>query len=201
MEINKITPNTPNKYIVGDFLKYYRLADEHIVIIDNSYGEVFPINTDYEAINNHIFDTWGTISCYNVEDRGEYWEFIEPEETEEDTEYDEENTIYDGEDNFDEIKSIEELIAKAIDTKQPQPFVVDDAYEIDIEYLEEGNNNLFEAAVVLKYCNNPEKYFPIKGTYDSISGVLKGVEDDILFAIAYQIYTYYYEGEDNIEEE
>jgi hypothetical protein len=187
MRIEKITLNTPDKYVVDDYLKYYRLADEHIVIIDNSFGEVFPINTDYEAINNHIFETWDTVSCYNVEDRGDYWEFIETEEEEYTEDYVELKII-----RIEEVLRIEDLISKAIDTKQPQPFEEGDAYEIDIEYLEENNHNLFEAAVVLKYCNNPEKYFPIKGTYDSISGVLKGEGDDILHSIADQIYTHYY---------
>lgn len=187
MEINKITPNTPNKYIVGDFLKYYRLADEHIVIVDDSIGKVFPENADYDDINNHIFETWDTICCYNVEDRGEYWEFIETEEEEYTEDYVELKMI-----RIEEVLRIEEVIAKAIDTKQPQPFVDDDAYEIDIEYLEENNHNLFEAAVVLKYCDNPERYFPIKDNYDNISTVLKAEGDDILHSIAGQIYTHYY---------
>lgn len=293
MEINKISSSTPDKYSVGNFLKYYRLADEHIVLIDNSYGEAFPINTDYEAINNHIFDTWNTICCYNVEDRGDCWEFIEIDEEnckydyepddedyaeelklakldeihrieeliievidtkqpqffddtelcELDIEYNEENVavvykfenkpvkyfpikegynslLIKGErnyiiypiaeqiynyyygveedyaelkvDRYNEINRIEELIAKAIDDKEPQPFDKSDAYEIDIEYMEEENHNLFEAAVVLKYCNNPERYFPLKDIYNNISTVLKGEEDDILYHIAQEIYTYYY---------
>lgn len=185
MRINKITSNTPNKYIVGDFLKYYRVDNEHIVIIDETLAKVFSKN-DYNAINNHIFETWDTICCYNVEDRGEYWEFVE--EDEENTKYDYE--IDDEEDRYEVVKRIEELIAKAIDNKEPQPF--GDDYEIDIEYLEEENHNLFEAAVVLKYLNNPKKYFPLKDVYNNISTVLQGEEDDILYHIADQIYTYYY---------
>lgn len=134
MKINKITPNTPNKYIVGDYLKYYKVADEHIC------------KYDYE--------------------------------------------IDDEEDRYEVVKRIEELIAKAIDNKEPQPF--GDDYEIDIEYLEEENHNLFEAAVVLKYLNNPERYFPLKDVYNNISTVLQGEEDDILYHIAQEIYTYYY---------
>ena len=185
MIIDKITPNTPNKYIVGDYLKYYRFDNEHIVIIDETLAKVFSKN-DYEAINNHIFETWYTICCYNVEDKGDYWEFVE--EDEENTKYDYE--IDDEEDRYEVVKRIEDLIAKAIDDKEPQPF--GDDYEIDIEYLEEENHNLFEAAVVLNYCNNPEKYFPFKDNYDNISTVMKGEGDDILHSIADQIYTHYY---------
>lgn len=292
MEINKISSNTPNKYIVGDFLKYYRVDNEHIVIIDETLAKVFS-NTDYDTINNHIFKTWDTVSCYNVEDRGDYWEFIEIDEEnckydyepdeddyaeelklakldeidrieelitkvietkqpqffddtelcELDIEYNEDevaivykfenkpvkyfpikenynsllikgerndilysialeiyNYYYGVEDNdeeekvdrYEEVRRIEELIAKAIDDKEPQPFNKSDAYEIDIEYMEEENHNLFEAAVVLKYCNNAERYFPLKDIYNSVSTVLKGEEDDILYHIADQIYTYYY---------
>jgi hypothetical protein len=179
---------------VGDYLKYYRVADEHIVIVDDAFGNVFPINIDYETINNFIAEHF-EFSCYNFEDKGEYWEFIETEEEEYTEDYVELKMI-----RIDEVLRIEDLISKAIDTKQPQPFEEGDAYEIDIEYLKEENHNLFEAAVVLKYCNNPEKYFPIKGTYDSISGVLKGEGDDILHSIADQIYTHYYGEEDNFEE-
>ena len=188
MKINKITPNTPNKYIVGDYLKYYRVDNEHIVILDKTLAKVFSKN-DYEAINNHIFETWDTICCYNVVDRGDYWEFIE-EEDEENTKYDYE--IDDEEDRYEVVRKIEDLIAKAIDDKEPQSFGDDDAYEIDIEYIEEENHNLFEAAVVLKYCNNPEKYFPLKDIYNNVSSVLQGKEDDILYYLADQIYTYYY---------
>lgn len=298
MEINKISSTTPDKYSVGKYLKYYRIDDEHIVLVDNSFGNVFPINTDYEAINNYIAEHF-EFACYNFEDRGEYWEFIEEDEEntkydyepddedyaeelklarideinrieelitkvidtkqpqffddtelcELDIEYNEENNpnlfeaavvykfenkpvkyfpikenynsvimkgerndilysialqIYnfyygveedieeEKEDRYEEVRRIEEVIAKAIDTKQPQPFVNNDAYEIDIEYIEEENRNLFEAAVVLKYCNNPERYFPLKDIYNNISTVLKGEEDDILYIIADQIYTYYY---------
>ena len=199
MEINKISSSTPDVYKVENYLSYYRIKDEHIVIIDETLAKVFS-NSDYEAINNHIFETWDTVSCYNVEDRGDYWEFIE---------VDEENCKYDYEpdeedekvDRYEEVRRIEGLIAKAIDDKEPQPFGNDDAYEIDIEYMEEENHNLFEAAVVLKYCNNPERYFPLKDIYNNISTVLKGEEDDILYHIADQIYTYYYGEENNIEEE
>lgn len=191
MEINKITPNTPNKYIVGDYLKYYRVDNEHIVILDETLAKVFSKN-DYEAINNHIFKVWDTICCYNVEDRGEYWEFIE--EDEENTKYDYEIDNEEKVDRYEEVRRIEELIAKAIDDKEPQPF--GDEYEIDIEYIEEYNHNLFEAAVVLKCCNNSERYFPLKDVYNNISTVLQGKEDDILYIIADQIYTYYYGGEE-----
>ena len=168
-----------------DYLKYYKVDNEHIVILDETLAKVFS-NTDYDTINNHIFETWVTICCYNVEDRGEYWEFIE--EDEENTKYDYE--IDDEEDRYEVVRRIESLIAKAIDEKEPQPF--GDDYEIDIEYIEEYNHNLFEAAVVLKYCNNSEKYFPLKNIYNNISTVLKGDEDNILYIIANQIYTYYY---------
>ena len=189
MEINKITPNTPNKYIVVDYLKYYRVDNEHIVIIEETLAKVFPIETDFEIINNHIFETWDTICCYNVVDRGDYWEFIETEEEEDDEDdYDVELKMV----RVREVMRIAELIAKAIDTKQPQPFDKSDAYEIDIEYMEEENHNLFEAAVVLKYCNNAERYFPLKDVYNNISTVLKGDEDNILYIIANQIYTYHY---------
>ena len=303
MEINKITESTPDVYKVENYLSYYRIKDEHIVIIDETLAKVFS-NTDYEAINNHIFETWDTICCYNVVDRGEYWEFIEVDEEnckydyepddeddyaeelklarldeidrieelitkvietkqpqyfddtelcELDIEYNEDevaivykfennpekyfpvkedynsllikgerndvlysialevyNYYYGVEDNdeeeekvdrYEEVRRIEELIAKAIDDKEPQPFNKSDAYEIDIEYMEEENHNLFEAAVVLKYCNNPERYFPFKDIYNNVSSVLQGKEDDILYHIADQIYTYYYGEEDNIEEE
>lgn len=79
MIIDKITPNTPNKYIIDNYLNYYRIDNEHIVIIDNSFGKVFSINTDYETINNYISQHF-EICCFDFEDRGEYWEFIEPEE-------------------------------------------------------------------------------------------------------------------------
>ncbi len=294
MEINKISSTTPDKYSVGKYLKYYRLDDEHIVLVDDSFGKVFPINIDYETINNYIAEDFD-ICCYNFEDRGEYWEFIE--EDEENTKYDYEpddddyaeelklakldeidrieellikvidtkqpqffddtelceldieyndvevavvykfenkpvkyfpikenynsllikgyrndilypiaeqiyNFYYGVEedyaevkvkvDRYEEVRRIEELIAKSIDDKEPQPFDKSDAYEIDIEYMEEENHNLFEAAVVLKYCNNPERYFPLKDIYNNISTVLKGEEDDILYHIAQEIYTYYY---------
>lgn len=184
MKINKITPNTPNKYIVGDYLKYYKVDNEHIVILDETLAKVF-LNNDYEAINNHIFKTLTECCCYDFEDRTDYWELIE--EGEENT-YDYETD--DEEDRYEVVRKIEELIAKAIDEKEPQPF--GDEYEIDIEYIEEENHNLFEAAVVLNYLNNPEKYFPLKDIYNNVSTVLKGEEDDILFHIANQIYTYYY---------
>lgn len=302
MEINKISSSTPDVYKVENYLSYYRIKDEHIVIIDETLAKVFS-NSDYEAINNHIFETWDTVCCYNVEDKGEYWEFVEVDEEnckydyepdyEDEDDYAEElklakldeidrieelitkvietkqpqffddtelceleynevesaivykfenkpvkyfpikedynsllikgerndilysialqiyNYYYGVEedieeekvDRYEEVRRIEELIAEAIDTKQPQPFDKSDAYEIDIEYIEEENHNLFEAAVVLKYCNNTERYFPLKDIYNNISTVLKGEEDDILFHIAQQIYTYYYGEEDNIEEE
>lgn len=188
MEINKITPNTPNKYIVGDYLKYYKVGDEHIVLLDDTFGKAFPIETDFETINDFIAKHF-EFSCYNFEDRGDYWEFLETEEEEDDEDdYDVELKMV----RVREVMRIAELIAKAIDTKQPQPFEEGDAYEIDIEYLEENNHNIFEAAVVLNYCNNPEKYFPIKDNYDNISTVLKAEGDDILHSIADQIYTHYY---------
>ena len=292
MEINKISSTTPDNYSVGDYLKYYKVADEHIVVVDDTFGKVFPKNTDYVTINNYIAQNFD-ISCYNFEDRGEYWEFFEIDEEnckydyepdyedyaeelklarldeidrieelikkvvetkkpqyfddtelcELDIEYNEDevaivykfenkpvkyfpikedynsllikgerndilysialqiyNYYYGVEEDFeeekvdryDEVRRIEDLIAKAIDDKEPQPFGDDDAYEIDIEYMEEENHNLFEAAVVLRYCNNPERYFPLKDIYNNISTVLKGEEDDILYHIADQIYTYYY---------
>ena len=203
MEINKISSSTPDVYKVENYLSYYRIKDEHIVIIDETLAKVFS-NSDYEAINNHIFQTLDTICCYNVEDKGEYWEFIE---------IDEENCKYDYEPDYDdyeeelkvakveEIMRIADLIAKVIDTKQPQFFDDTELCELDIEYLEEENHNLFEAAVVYKYENKPVKYFPIKDMYSSVSNVMKGEDDDILYSIAVQIYNYYYVLEENIEEE
>ena len=79
MRINKISKDTPNIYKAGDYLQYYRIADEHIVMVDNSFGKVFPANAGYDDINDYVFDIWDTICCYNVEDKGEYWEFVEEE--------------------------------------------------------------------------------------------------------------------------
>lgn len=70
MKINKITESTPDKYSVGKYLKYYRLTDEHILLMDNLFGNIFPINTDYEVINNYITKHF-EFACYNFEDRGD----------------------------------------------------------------------------------------------------------------------------------
>lgn len=191
MRINKITSKTPDRYVV-QHLRYYRVDGRHIIFLFENWDSCttfkeFRRNTSYEKINKFIYE-YICIAGWDVKDKGDYWQI---------TEVFPENLI---QERFEEVERIEEIIAKAIDSKQPQPFDEGDAYEIDIEYLEEGNNNLFEAAVVLKYCNNPERYFPIKENYNSISNVFAGKEN-IIYEIAEQIYTYYYGDEEDIEEE
>lgn len=185
MKINKISQTTPDIYKVENYLSYYRIKDEHIVIVDNSFGKVF---TDYEAINNHIFHTWDTICCYNVEDKGGYWEFIEE---------DMENTKYDYEPTFDAAESVVNTLESVISTEELNHIPYTEYY-MGITSIDDKPTSIYEKAIFITPTDNVigddeiiddlnVRYFPISKYIDSpfelLSrqiDVISGMADDII---------------------
>ena len=90
-----------------------------------------------------------------------------------------------------EKERIYELLIELFNTQQKVQLTPNDAYELDIEYLEEDNHNLFNAAVVLKYCDIAERYFPINDHYTQLGDVLSG-KTDVIYSLADHIYNYFY---------
>lgn len=71
-KINKINEQTPFKYDAGYF-KYYRLEDGTHIVYQSLFIEEYPSGTDYETINNHIYEDL-EIECESIVDCGDYWE-------------------------------------------------------------------------------------------------------------------------------
>lgn len=172
MKINKITSNTPNKYIVGDYLKYYRVDNEHIVIVDDTLAKVFS-ESDYEAINNHIFDTLYNSCCYDLEDKGEYWEFIE--EDMENTKFDYEPD--DDEPTFDAVESVVNTLESVISTEELNNIPYTDYY-MGITSIDGKPTSIYEKAIFVTPTDNVigddeiaddlnVKYFPFSKYIDS----------------------------------
>lgn len=169
MKINKISKTTPDIYKVENYLSYYKIKEEHIIIIDETLAKVFS-KSDYEAINNHIFHTWDTICCYNVEDKGDYWEFIE--------EVDEENCKYDYEPTFDAAESVVNTLESVISTEELNHIPYTDYY-MGITSIDNNKpSSIYEKAIFVTPTDNViaddeliddlnVKYFPISKYIDS----------------------------------
>ena len=177
MKINKITKDT--KSFKNDFISFWLTETDYIIQVE-CIIETFPIDTPLEEINDFIFDRFD--KEYYAEDNGDYWEVVENE-----IERDEEEICAESE----EKGRIYELLIKLFNTQQKVQLTPNDAYELDIEYLEEDNHNLFNAAVVLKYCDITERYFPINDHYSTISEVIVG-DVDVIYSLTDHIYNYFY---------
>lgn len=167
MKINKISQTTPDIYKVENYLSYYRVKNEHIVIIDDTLAKVFS-TSDYEAINNHIFDTLYNSCCYDLEDKGDFWEFIEE---------DMENTKYDDEPTFNATESVIDAIESVINTGELNHIPYTD-FSIGITSIDGKPTSIFEKAIFVTPTDNViaddeiaddlnVKYFPFSKYIDS----------------------------------
>ena len=188
MRINKISQTTPDIYKVDRYLSYYKIKNEHIVIVDDSFSKVFTDN-DYDAIKDYILSTWDTICCYNVEDRGDYWEFIE-----EDIEEDIENTKYDYEPDdveptFDAEESVTDAIESVISTEELN-YIPYTEYCMGITSIDGKTSSIYEKAIFVTPVDNVigddeiiddlnVRYFPISKYIDSPFDLLCGHTDVI----------------------
>lgn len=183
MRIYKINKDT--KSFKTNYVKYWITPTDYFV--EAAYIlEVFPIETPFEQINEFIFERLD--EDYNIEDRGDYWEFIEGEEESVSNYEEDDEEVYDS--KYDAIELIEKQLIKLFNYKEKVKFAEDDAYELDIEYPE-NTGNLFDASVVIKYNGEIEKYFKIKNHYVQVSDVLQG-DTNVIYSLADSIHYYYY---------
>lgn len=169
MKINKISPNTPDIFKVENYLTYYKIKDEHIVIIDETLAKVFS-KSDYEAINNHIFDTLYNSCCYDVEDKGEYWEFVE--EDVENTKYD-----YEPDDDYNNEGNVIDTLESVISTEELNHIPYTEYY-MGITSIDNKPSSIYEKAIFVTPTDNVigddeiiddlnVRYFPISKYIDS----------------------------------
>ncbi len=71
-KVYKINENTPFRYVT-DYFKYYRLEDGTHILYQSLFIEEFPDSTDYETINNYIYEELAP-ECEGIVDCGDYWE-------------------------------------------------------------------------------------------------------------------------------
>ena len=180
MIINKITKDT--KPFKTDYVSFW-ITETDYIIKAGYITEDFPINTPIKKLNNFIFERLD--EDYYVEDNGDYWEFNEEEDERTITEKLDKQMERDNEYVWWR-EEIQDALFNIFTEKQPSNA---GGVTLSLEFLEEENKDILNAAIALSLNNEVKKYFPLSNYYDTIVDVLNG-EVNIFDALMDDIYDY-----------